>query len=354
MKIIDRYIWTATLQGLLIAWVALIILDVFFAFIAETAKTDALYSTFQAVIYLVYTLPSRFYEFFPTAILIGTLLGLGNLAAHSEFTAMRAAGLSIGRIIYSVLKLGLLLAIGIFIVGEWLVPAADLQARNFKAHLKNKNIVLVGDAGLWLKENNRIIHIENVISKHQISDVSIYTFKDDNTALSTLVTGSEATMTSDGWTIKTMKSVTFNEKRIHATTQKSVQLKSFINAEILDIATINPNQLSSSALDRVIKHQKDNNLKPDKYELIYWKRYAVPLSALVMLILAMPFLFGSTRGGGTGQRVFIGIVVGVVFFIANRMMNELGSVYGLSPFVSAFLPSFIFFGIGIFTLSRLR
>jgi len=354
VKIIDRYIWLSALQGLLIAWIALVTLDVFFAFINEAEKTNTLYSTSQAVIYLVYTLPSRFYEFFPTSILIGTLLGLGNLAANSEFTAMRAAGLSIRQIVFSVLKLGLLLAIIIFIVGEWLVPAADLQARNFKAHLKNKNIVLVGDAGLWLKENNRIIHIGSVISKKQLSDISIYTFNKDHTGLESLSTSANATSTADGWNFQKVEEVKFSERQIYKSIEENSITNDFIDADILDVATINPSQLSRKALNKVIKHQKSNNLKTDKYELIYWKRYAAPLSALVMLILAMPFLFGSARGGGTGQRVFIGIVVGIVFYLANRLINELGGVYGFSPFVSAFLPSLLFFSIGLLALNRTR
>lgn len=336
------------------AWMALVILDVFFAFISEVGKTNELYSTAQAIVYLVYTLPGRFYEFFPTSILVGTLLGLGNLAANSEFTAMRAAGLSIRRIIFSVLKLGLLLAIGIFIVGEWLVPAADLQARNFKAHLKNKNIVLVGGAGLWIKENKRIIHVGSVISRKQISDISIYTFNDDHTGLESLTTSTGATATDKGWTLNNMENTIFSKRLIHKSQEDSVFKEDFLGTDILDVATVSPNQLSSSALNKIIKHQKANHLKTGKYELIFWKRYSVPLSALVMLILAMPFLFGSARGGGAGQRVFIGIVVGIVFYLANRLINELGVVNGFSPIVSAFLPLTIFFLIGIFSISRIR
>jgi len=354
MKIIDRYIWVSTLQGLLMAWLALVILDVFFAFINEVSKTNELYSTAQAIVYLVYTLPGRFYEFFPTSILIGTLLGLGNLSANSEFTAMRAAGLSIRRIIFSVLKLGLLLAIGIFIVGEWLVPVADLQARNFKAHLKNKNIVLVGGAGLWIKENKRIIHIGSVISRKQISDISIYTFNDDHTGLKSLTTSTGATANDEGWHLKNMENTLFSEQKVQKSKEETAFKKDFLDSDILNVATVSPNQLSSSALNKIIKHQKENNLKTGKYELIYWKRYSVPLSALVMLILAMPFLFGSARGGGAGQRVFIGIVVGIAFYLANRLINELGGVYGFSPFLSAFLPSIMFFGAGILALNRIR
>ena len=123
---------------------------------------------------------------------------------------------------------------------------------------------------------------------------------------------------------------------------------------MLDVATVDPEQLSTNALSKIITHQKQNQLKTNKYELIYWKRYSVPLSALVMLILAMPFLFGSNRGGGSGQRVFIGIVVGILFYLANRSINELGSVYGFSPIMSAFLPSLIFLGVGLLALQRIR
>jgi lipopolysaccharide export system permease protein len=73
-----------------------------------------------------------------------------------------------------------------------------------------------------------------------------------------------------------------------------------------------------------------------------------------MLILAMPFLFGSQRGGGAGQRVFIGIIAGIAFFLINKVLNELGSVYGLSPVLSAFTPALVFLGVSVVALRRIR
>ena len=354
MKIIDKYLWRSTIQGILMAWIALVILEAFFAFIDEAGKTNALYSTGQAFIYLVYTLPGRFYDLFPTATLIGTLLGLGNLASNSEFIAMRAAGLSVKQIIFSIVKLGALLAIAIFLVGEYLVPATDLHARNFKAHLNNKNIVLVGGAGLWVKESNSILHVGKVITKEQLSDISIYTFKDDHSELESITTSRDAKLLEDGWTLSNVKITTFQETRVNHQLASSMLKKDFINQQIIDVATVDPEQLSSKTLNKLIDHQKRNNLKSDKYELIFWKRYSIPLSALVMLILAMPFLFGSNRGGGAGQRVFIGIIVGIVFSLASRAANELGIVYGFSPIMSAFLPALLFLGIGLIALNRIR
>ncbi len=354
MKILDRYLWSSTIQGILIAWLALVMLDTFFAFINEAGKTNALYTTSQAIVYLIYTLPSSLYEFFPTSVLIGTLLGLGNLAANSEFIAMRAAGVSIGNIVFSIVKLGALLAIGIFVIGEWLVPASDLHARNFKAQLKNKNIVLVDDSGLWVKEKRSIIKIDKVLSNKHVSDVSIYSFKEDHSGLETLTTVKNAKANNDNWDFHQINTTTFKDNHVVKTSDQLKTSIEFIDQKVLDVANTDPNQLSSSSLSKIIEYQKENAIKTDKYELIYWKRFSIPLSTLVMLILAMPFLFGSNRGGGSGQRIFIGIIVGIVFYLANRTANEIGVVYGISPMLSAFLPSLIFLGIGLFTIKRIR
>ncbi|MCK5813848.1 MAG: LPS export ABC transporter permease LptG [Cocleimonas sp.] len=354
MKILDWYLWKSTLQGLIVAWLALVMLDVFFAFISELKSTDDQYTSFKALIYLTYSLPARFYEFFPTATLIGSLLGLGNLAANSEFIAMRAAGFSIRDIIFSVLKLGVLLTVLAFFVGEWLVPASDLQARNYLATLKNKNIYLVSEAGLWIKQKDNIIHIGKVWSEEKLSDVTIYSLKTDRSGLKKIMKVDSVIASEQGWQLDRVETTRFEEKRVNREAIQQINNADLLDAQILKIAAMKPEQLSGSALRQIIKHQQENALKSDKFELAYWKRFSVPLSTLVMLILAMPFLFSSQRSGGTGQRVFIGIVVGIAFFLLNRVLNELGIVYGIAPVISAFLPLFLFLLVSLLVLRRIR
>jgi lipopolysaccharide export system permease protein len=354
MKILDWYLWKSTLQGLVIAWLALVMLDVFFAFINELESTNNQYTSYKALIYLTFTLPARFYEFFPTATLIGSLLGLGNLAANSEFIAMRAAGYAIRDIIFSVLKLGVLLTLLAFIIGEWVVPVSDLHARNYLATLKNKNVYLVSESGLWIKQKDSMIHIGKVWSQEKLSDVTLYQMKADRSQLINIVKAKSVIASTNGWQLNTVKTMTFQEKKVTTEVIKSINRSDLLDPQILKIAAMKPEQLSGSALRKIIAHQQKNALKSDKFELAYWKRFSVPISTLVMLILSMPFLFGSQRGGGTGQRVFIGIVVGIAFFLLNRVLNELGIVYGVAPFISAFLPLFIFLLISLFVLQRIR
>jgi len=352
MNILDRYLWKSTLSGLLMAWFALTILVIFFDFISESGDVNENYSSLQALLYLSYSIPSRLYELFPTAMLLGTLLGLGNLAANSEFIAMRAAGISIGNIIFSVLKLGLFIVLGIFFFGEYVVPKSDLAGRNFKSSLSNKNVVMVSGASLWVKDKNRIIHIGQVWSEEKLTDVNIYTIKENYSSLESQTHIETINKVAEGWEVNSLSKSTFSDEGVtKAFIEKDID-PDLINPTFIGIASVKPEQLSIAELSDLIQYQRSNNLNADKFELAYWKRFSAPLSALVMLLLAMPFLFGSQRGGGAGQRVFIGIIAGIAFFLINKVLNQLGVVYGVSAIVSAFSPPALVLAISLLSLSR--
>ena len=352
MNIIDRYIWKSVIVGLFIAWFALTILVVFFDFIDESGDFNETYTALQGSIYLLYSIPSRLYELFPTAMLIGTLLGLGNLAAHSEFIAMRAAGISIFNITISTVKLGLVLVLGSFLLGEFVVPSTDLAGRNFKSSLNNKNVVMVRGASLWVKDTKRVFHIGQVWSEDKLTDVTIYSSAKDYTSLKSITHVKEVTSSNEGWKMDTVTEKTFSDKGVDIKRTSSKIEPDFLNPKLIAIASVIPEQLSIAELAVLIKHQQENKLNSDKFELAYWKRFSAPFAALVMLFLAMPFLFGSQRGGGAGQRVFIGIVVGIAFFLLNKVLNQMGNVYGFPPIFSAFSPSILFLAISYAGMKR--
>ena len=340
MNIIDRYLWKNALGGILMAWLALVLLDSFFALVNELEDTssDNAYGTLQAVLYIVYTLPERFYEFFPTSILVGTLLGLGRLSANSEFTAMRAAGISIQQIAIATLQLGLFLAFITFALGEWIVPATDRYAVNFKAVQKNNNVTVTADRGLWIKEKEEIIQIGKVLSNHHLADITMYRVSQDYTLLKSLTTIATAKYINNQWELQQVIIRSFGNQVVKKEMIKKKYMPMLINPDILKVTVASPEQLSSIQLTKLIKHQEGNGLNTDKFKLAFWKHFSTPLSALVMLLLAIPFLFSSQRSGGVGQRLFIGIAVGIVFFLTNNVLNEVGIVYNFSPLMSAFSP----------------
>ena len=105
-KIHDRYVGRVVLGYVLAVWLVLVGLDFMLGGGGLMAQLDDLgkgsYGFADAFLYSSYTLPRRLYTLFPTAAVIGALLGLGQLAASSELTALRASGLSRRRLSLSV------------------------------------------------------------------------------------------------------------------------------------------------------------------------------------------------------------------------------------------------------------
>ena len=86
----DTYVGQVVLVTVLLTWAVLVGLDVVMALSGEIGDLGTGNYTFgHAVAWVLYTVPRRAYTFFPTAAVIGALMGLGQLAATSALTALR-------------------------------------------------------------------------------------------------------------------------------------------------------------------------------------------------------------------------------------------------------------------------
>ena len=115
---------------------------------------------------------------------------------------------------------------------------------------------------------------------------------------------------------------------------------------------ISPDQLSAYQLFQYINHLQDNGQETEAYELAFWAKIATPLATAVMVILAIPFVFRSVRSGGYGVSLFIGIMLGLAFFVTDKGFGLIVQIYDISPFVGAFLPTFLFALLGVFFIRR--
>ena len=103
-----------------------------------------------------------------------------------------------------------------------------------------------------------------------------------------------------------------------------------------------------------MRYLRDNRQDSAPYELALWGKLMAPLATGVMIFLAIPFVFGPLRSVGMGQRVLVGALVGIGFHIMNQTFQQLGLVYGLSPVLSAVLPTGLFLALGIWMMRRVR
>lgn len=355
MNLLERYLWKSVLSSILITWLSLALLDRFFAFLGELGDVspETQYGNLQAAYYIFLGTPKLLYDYFPTATLIGSLLGLGNLAANSELTAMRAAGVSIRQIVMMTLKLGLLLVVLVFVLGEWVAPHTELSASSFKLRMQQKQLA-IGNQGVWVKDGNRILNIAKLWSSDKMEGISIYEINPEAGRVDSITHAARAERDATGWMLYDLKRQNIQEDGVDQQVLAQVHEDNLVPEQVLSIAAVKPNQLAASELADFIRHQRANDLSSSRFEQAYWQHFTTPLSTLVMLIIAAPFVFGFQRNAGAGQRIFIGILIGIVFFLLNRTLGSVGIVYGIPPLLSATLPLLIFLSGGVWMLRRIR
>jgi lipopolysaccharide export system permease protein len=352
MKILDRYLGIAIVSGTLLALLLLVSVGTLMEFvdeIDEVGKQDYTYLT--ASLFTLLTVPQRIYEFFPAAVLLGSLLSLGNMAANSELVVMRAAGVSVARIIRSALQVGLLLTIGAILLGEFVAPASEQKAQKVRHFAKSSKVALSTHDGLWAKDGNNFLNIQEVFPDMRLGGIRVYQF-DENGQLYRFSLASSAEYTGHDWLLVNVRHTLISTERIVTHKLPKERWERLLSPDLFDVITVKPREMSANKLARYVEYLKQNGLDSSKYELAYWTRFTVPLSGLVMLLVAMPFVFGPLRSGGGGQRMFIGILIGVVFHLINQTFNKLGLVYGIAPFIAATLPLFIFLTVSLGFIRR--
>jgi lipopolysaccharide export system permease protein len=349
---LDLYIARVVAAGTGVAMLIVMGLDVFFSVIDEIGDVGrGSYDMSQMLQYVALTLPRGIYEFFPMAALLGSILGMGALAASSELTAIRTAGVSVTRIVRSVLQIGLLMTLGAILLGELIAPAAEEYGQNMRAFALHKDAVLKGREGLWARDGNRYINVRKILADERLADLSVYEFDDQNRLLSASH-ARRALHRDSGWLLEDVEQSLVSEDGVQVRRFESLVSDSLLSPEMVNVVTMKPRNMSAIDLHRYIIYLQENGLDASHYRLAFWMRFSTPLSALVMMFLSVPFVFSALRSVGVGQRMFSGVLVGVVFYLLSQMLSHLGQVYGINPLISAFTPSLLFMTIAFVALRR--
>lgn len=354
MKVLDRYLGRVVIVGTLLALLVLLSVDLFFAFINEIQGIgQGDYGFREAVVYLGLTVPSRVYELFPMSALIGTLLGLGNLAANSELVAIRAAGVSVGRIILSVMKAGIVLLLISGIIGEWVAPVTERMAENQRTFAQTKRITYQSPYGFWARDGDYFIRIREIYADGTLGKIEVFELGDDGRLVS--ANRAEKAVYEDGhWRLSGVEGGSIGREGLKLVQHSELDWESLLDPKLLNVVLIKPESLSARDLYRYVRYRDLNGLETGRYELALWKRVVAPFASLVMLFLAVPFVFGHLREVGSGQRLLIGVMVGLGYYLLSQLMSHMGQVYGFNPLLSAVVPPLLFLGWGMYQLRQVR
>lgn len=343
MKVLNRYLSRQIYGATALVLLAFLGLFAFFDLVHEISDLGTGgYQVHQAMIYVLLTLPSRAYELFPIAVLIGSLYALTNLARHSEITVMRASGLSTRGFLKVLARAGVAFVIITLIVGELIAPRAERAAQEWRLKAMSSVIGQQFRSGLWLKDDAAFINVREVLPDTSLRGVRIYQFDNRSTLRSISEAEEGEFVLPDRWRLKKVVQTSFGTDQATVSRLAEMEWKSAVNPEILNVLLVSPEHMSMPNLVLYIRHLAENHQNTDRYIIALWKKLIYPLASLVMLALALPFSYLQSRMEGVSVRVFSGIMLGILFHMLNGLFSSLGVINSWPPLLAAITPSILF------------
>lgn len=348
--IVDRYIFRQIQQGTLLTLLVLVSLSLIFVFIAELEDIGRGYYRFIHVVeYVALLFPGKIVEFLPLSALLGTILSLGSLASNSEIIAMQAAGISILRLLRAVLQAAVVLALAGFLLADWVVPDSETSARQLRSSAINSTTAVRSKKGIWIKDENRVLHIKLLMPKGVAREVQIHELDDRGRLLSAL-TAESAIPEGNNWRLKQVRQTLIGEKETVVREFDELVYDGKVSDQLLAALLIEPRQMSTADLYTYLGFLQQNNLEASVERLTFWQKVFAPLAVVIMCILAIPFVLGSQRQGNAGQRLMTGILLGLSYVVVGRLLTQLGSQMNFSPVLTALLPGLLFLLLAIYLL----
>ena len=345
MTLLGRYLLKEQLRSVSLVLFVLLMVYLLLALIGELDDLgNGNYSLLKIGQYLLMVMPRWIFDLLPGAALLGSLLALGNLAGNSELIAMRAAGYSVWKVARSTLiGATVLVAFGI-LVGEVLAPPLEQMGRDMRSSARAGSVGAAVKSGVWLRDGNTFIRIDRMESPELLNVVDIFQV-DEQRRLQSSSRAEWARFDGERWSLENVRRTTFNGEAITTEVIDRQLWENQFDPGLLDLFVIRPDSFSSLELVEYVRFLDRNELDSRRYRAALWHRLGSPLAILAMAMLAVPFVLGSLRGAGIGQRMVIGLLIGFAFFGLRQTLERTGVVYGLDPIVTGLAPSLILMAI---------
>lgn len=349
MTMLDRYIIRSVLALTALVGLGLVTIYTLVVFISDIGETGkGSYGVLQVLEYSLLLMPSSLYILLPIVALLGALLGIGALARSSELTAMRASGVSMLRIGGATLIAGALLGAFGYVLGDWLGPAGENLATQLRDQARGEQSS--ADRALWLRDADNILRIRRLIAEDHARDVTVFR-TDTHGGLAQVSTVNEARYVDGRWLMTGVKRTEMHGNETRVVTLDQIEISGSITPNVLKLFILEGDVLSVRGLYNLVAYMDENKLDATKYRIWLWRKLVEPVTVMVMMLFAVPFVVGTLRDAGAGQRLLAGVLVGIVFYVLNKVSVSVGDLYQWPAPMAAGLPTAL---LGALALWRLR
>jgi len=206
--------------------------------------------------------------------------------------------------------------------------------------------------GIWLKEGDKIININLLEENKSFGNVTIYELKTFS-QLSKISRASSAGIDDDNqWILSNLKETVFSENGISQESSRYKIEKTKLDRDLVSLTVVKPKNLNMIELYRFVNYLESNGLDSDLYSTAFQSRIASIFALPIMCLLALPFSLGFLRKRGTGYRILLGVIIGLIYFLIENTMVESSQVYNINPILVGWLPTLLL-SLAVFSVFRI-
>jgi lipopolysaccharide export system permease protein len=353
---IDRYIAETVLVAIMLAALGLVSLLALFTTIEQIDHLKNGYTVLAVFRFVVLSIPRLFYETLPFAVLIGGLAGLGGLAGSSQLVVMRAAGISIWRIVRSVIQVAVLVAVFGLTIGEYLLPEAERLARLGRESALADGRDITPQNGIWMRQEQAFMHIEQ-LQGTSITGLKWFYFDQHRQLIKAKSAARAIFHEPPGenayWLLEDVTETSFSGLQGRAQVfETQIWITSLTPTRLSNEILVQPERMSIAALREKMTFLEEQSLDASAYELGFWAKVLQPLVIVSLLLIAISFVFGPLRESSMSLRVFTGLLFGIGLKFVQDLLAPASLVYGFHPFLAIILPVLVCAGIASLQLHR--
>jgi len=309
--------------------------------------------TLTVMQYFEYLTPFLVYNLAPLAGLVAVLVTLGIMSKNNEIVAIKASGLSLFRVALPLLLAGLALAATLLLLDDTYLPYFNQRQDALHNQIKGRPTQTYTHPQRWiLGENSKFYNYDvfdqenNLFGGLSVLEIDPSDFHLRRRIFATRARWSEPQrvwVLESGW-IRDFSdgSVAKFETFTAAAPSELSEPPSYFNREVRQAF-----QMSVGELGNYINGLHQAGFDVATLMVQWHKKIAYPLMAPVSMLLAIPFAFlVGTRGAIGG--VALGVGIAVAYWAAAKLLDAMGGVGQLPPFLAGWSPDIIFFFLGMY------
>jgi len=358
LSIIDKYIlkrYLVTFAVMLLLFIPIGIMANLAEQIGKMIDNDA--PTNEIIVYYINFTIYIGSLLFPIFLFLSIIFFTSKLASNTEIVAILSSGVSYNRFLRPYLIGATIIAVTMLVMAMFIVPNASKGYNEFKFKYlkKGKKDRITSNIFNQLNENDFIYVSSFDPARQNAQKFTFERFNDDNTLDFKISANSIRWVEKDSIyrLIKYQKRKILGDSAIIETKSRLDTLFTFKIEDLTPVSYIAETK-NLFELNRFIANQRRKGASNiNNYVLVKYRRWALPLTAFILTIIAVA-VSSVKRRGGMGINLAFGIGVAFIYIFFDKVFGTLAEQAGFSPLLAVIIPNIVFGILAFYLLQNAK